>query len=251
MKRSLLLLLALAVTGCEARQVSPANLSTASSPSFDEWADTFTKEWTRTSPQLATRTQYFTGDERDALDRQLSMVGEYGESFGAATVEKRAAVAREGLALLATFALDRLTPTQQLSAAVIEWWLDMAVKSEEFAAHEYVFNQFNGLQLEYVNSITQTHPIRNRRDIENYLEKMAQVATRIDEGIAEARAADAAGIRPPKFIIARTMEQIDGLLKQTGKANVFVSALDQRIAALGGDVSQTNEGGSSAPPNGW
>jgi uncharacterized protein (DUF885 family) len=237
MKRSLLLLFALVVSACDARQVSPANLATASSQSFDEWTDTLTKEWARSSPQLATRTQYFTGDEQDALDRQLSMVGEYGESYGAGAVKKRAALAKKGLAQLAMFARDRLTPTQQLSAAVIEWWLDMAVKSEEFAAHEYVFDQFNGLQLEYVNSITQSHPIRNRRDIENYLVKLAQVSTRIDEGIAEARAADAAGIRPPKFIITRTMEQIDGLLKQTGKANVFVSTLDQHIASLGTAVS--------------
>src|SRR5690348_12321432 len=76
MTRSLLLLCALAVSGCDARQASPPHLATAASSSFDEWADTFTKEWTRTSPQLATRTQYFTGDEQDALDRQLSMVGE-------------------------------------------------------------------------------------------------------------------------------------------------------------------------------
>ena len=237
MRRSLLLLLALAVSGCDAGPESRANLATASSPSFDEWADTFTREWGRTSPQLATRTQYFTGDEQDALDRQLSMVGEYGESYGAATVRKRAALAREGLAQLAMFDRDRLTPTQQLSAAVIQWWLDLAVKSEEFAAHEYVFDQFNGLQLEYVNSVTQTHPIRNRRDIENYLVKLAQVATRIDEGIAEARAAEAAGIRPPGFIMTRTMAQIDGLLQQTGTANVFVSTLARRIATLGAAIS--------------
>ena len=45
--------------------------------------DTITNEWTRNSPQLATRTQYFSGDEQDALDRRLLMVGEYGDSFGA------------------------------------------------------------------------------------------------------------------------------------------------------------------------
>ena len=239
MRRSLFLLFAFAalISGCDAKPAPSANLAAAFSPSFDEWADTFTKEWTRNSPQLATRTQYFTGDEQDALDRQLSMVGEYGESYGASTVKQRAGLAKEGVARLATFTRDRLTPPQQLSAAVIQWWLDTAVKSEEFAAHEYVFDQFNGLQLEYVNSLTQTHPIRNRRDIENYLAKLAQVAPRIDEGIAEARAADVGGIRPPKFIITRTMEQIAGLLKETGRANVFVSTLDQRIAALGAAIS--------------
>jgi hypothetical protein len=96
MRRSLFLLFAFAalISGCDAKPAPSANLAAASSPSFDEWADTFTKEWTRNSPQLATRTQYFIGDEQDALDRQLSMVGEYGESYGAATVTKRAAIAK-------------------------------------------------------------------------------------------------------------------------------------------------------------
>jgi uncharacterized protein (DUF885 family) len=199
---------------------------------FDEWADTFAREWARHSPQLATRTQYFSGDEQGALDGQLTLIGEWGDTFGVAAARQRADLAARGLEQLRTFNRDGLTSQQKLSAALIQWSLEDAVKNAEFAPYKYVFEQFGGLQLEYVNSLTQTHPIRNRRDIENYLKKLAQVAPRIDEGIAEARAADAAGIRPPRFIIERTMQQIDGLLKQTGTANVFVSTLDERIGAL-------------------
>ena len=234
----------LLTAACRQSNQVPRPPATPVSPlSFDEWADAFTLEWTRNSPQLATRTQYFAGDEQDALDGQLSLVGEWGDPFGATAGRKRAALAARGLEQLRGFERDGLTPQQTLSAAVLEWSLDDAVKNAEFASYKYVFEQFGGLQLEDVNSITETHPIRNRRDIDNYLRKLAQVAPHIDEGIAEARAADAAGIRPPKFIIERTMQQIDGLLKQTGTANVFVSTLDVRIGALTSDITAAERKG--------
>ena len=171
----------------------------------------------RNSPQLATRTQYFSGDEQDALDRQLALVGEWGNTYGVGEAKKRADLATRSLTTLRSFDRNTLTPSQQLTASVVEWLLEAAVTAAQFAAHRYVFDQFNGLHLDLVNFLTQTHPIRNKRDVENYLGRLALVSTRLDEGIAAARVADDAGIRPPSFIVERTMQQIDGLLKQTGR----------------------------------
>jgi len=41
----------------------------AATPTFDTWADDFAGQWVRLSPQFATRAQYFSGAEQDALDR--------------------------------------------------------------------------------------------------------------------------------------------------------------------------------------
>jgi uncharacterized protein (DUF885 family) len=102
---------------------------------------------------------------------------------------------------------------------VLEWSLDDAVKNAEFASYKYVFEQFGGLQLEYVNSITETHPIRNRRDIDNYLRKLAQVAPRIDE---DRQTAPPTRPHPAAEVHHRAdVQQIDGLLETAGTANVF------------------------------
>ena len=55
---------------------------------FDAWAEGFAQEWVRTSPQMATRAQYFTGAEQDAIDRQLSMIGEWDWAFGSKAIER-------------------------------------------------------------------------------------------------------------------------------------------------------------------
>lgn len=209
----------------------------AAAPAFDPWADEFSAQWVRLNPQFATRTQYFSGPEQDKIDRQLTLGGAFGQTFGVKAAQKRAALAREGLAALAAFPAASLTPAQRTSAAVIKWTLQDAVAGAEFASHRFVFEQFGGLHLGLVNFLTTTHPIRNPHDVENYLARLALVAPRIDEGIAEAKAAASAGILPPRFVLQRVIEQLDGFTAVKPAANIFVSSLDQRIAALGTAVS--------------
>ncbi len=209
----------------------------AAAPSFDQWADDFAAQWVRMNPQFATRTQYFTGAEQDALDRQLNLGGAFGQTFGVKAAQDRAALARKGLAGLATFPDASLTPAQRTSAAVIKWTLEDAVAGAEFASHRFVFEQFGGLHLGLVNFLTTTHPIRNARDAENYLARLRLVAPRIDEGIAEAKAAAAAGIIPPRFVLQRVIEQLDGFLAVKPADNVLVTSFTKRVAALPPAVS--------------
>lgn len=204
----------------------------AAAPSFDQWANDFAAQWVRLNPQLATRTQYFRGGEQDAMDRQLSLGGAFGGSYGVKAAQHRAEIARQGLAALAAFPDASLTPAQRTSAAVIRWSLEDAIAGAEFAQEHFVFEQFGGLHLGLVNFLTTTHPIRNARDAENYLARLALVAPRIDEGIAEAKAAAAAGIIPPRFVLERVIQQLDGFLAVKPADNVLVTSLVTRVAAL-------------------
>jgi uncharacterized protein (DUF885 family) len=206
-------------------------------PTFDQWADGFAAQWVRLNPQFATRTQYFSGREQDAIDRQLTLGGAFGQTFGVKAAQQRAALAREGLAALAGFPDASLTPAQRTSAAVIKWTLADAVAGAEFAQQRFVFEQFGGLHLGLVNFLTTTHPIRNGRDVENYLARLRLVAPRIDEGIAEARAAADDGIIPPRFVLQRVIEQLDGFIAVKPADNVLVTSFAKRIAALDQSVS--------------
>ncbi|MBS0661892.1 MAG: DUF885 domain-containing protein [Verrucomicrobia bacterium] len=212
-------------------------LGRAAAPTFDQWADDFAARWVHLNPQFATRTQYFSGAEQDAIDRQLACAGAFGQLFGANLYARYGALARQGLADLQRFPAATLTPTQRTSAAIIRWTLENTVRNEPFARHHFVFEQFGGLHLGLVNFLTSTHPIRNARDVENYLVRLAQVAPRLDEGIAESKAAAAAGLLPPRFIVERVLEQLDGFLAHPATQNVFVTTLDQRIGALGAAVT--------------
>src|SRR5262245_7651142 len=137
-------------------------VASAASVPFDQWADDFSADWMRADPSGATTTQYFSGAEQDALDRQLTPITR-------AYRESRVARAREGLLALAAFDPQTLNASQRVSADMLRWQLEMIVQAEPFNDYRYVFQQFSGLQVGLVNFLSQTHPIRNRRDIENYL----------------------------------------------------------------------------------
>ena len=213
-----------------------ALLAHAADAGFDAWAEDFTARWVRLNPMLATRSQYFSGAEQDAMDRQLNLSGAFGGTVGVRAAEEAAQLARLGLEELDRIPAASLTPRQQTSAAIIRWTLNDTINDAEFAVNRFVFDQFNGLHLGLVQFLTTSHPIRNRRDVENYLARLARVGPCLDEGIAEAKSAAAAGVIPPKFILERTLGQLDGFLKDPAENNVFVKELGEQIDKLGAAI---------------
>ncbi len=199
----------------------------AANAAFDAWVDDFSAEWMRADPMGATEAQYFEGAEQDALDRLLT-------PNTAAARAASIARARDGLARLGQFERSSLSPTQRVSADMLAWQLDTIVRSEPFADHDFVFNQFWGQQVNLVNFLSRTHPIRNRRDIENYLARLDLAAAYIDEGVVQARERGERGFLPPRFILTATLGQFDRFLAEAPASNVLVASLDERIAQVEG-----------------
>ena len=196
-------------------------------PAFDAWADELTTEWVRLDPQVATRIQFFAGHAQDAVDRELTPVT-------VAHRDRRDALARRWLTELEHRRSEATTAEQKVSADMMQWLLEDHLANRAFERHRFVFNQFFGLHVSLVNFLTQTHPIRHPRDIENYLARLEQVAIRLDEGIHEARAAVAEDLRPPRFIVERAREQVDALLQPLPAESVLVATLAERAARLPG-----------------
>ncbi len=192
---------------------------------FDAWAERFAEDWVRLNPQLATATQYFSGAEQAALDRQLTPL----------TPAHRArvqALAKAGLAKLEAFRAGPLDETQRISADVMRWSLLNAIANERFEDHAFVFSQFSGVHVGLVNFMTQTHPMRSAADVDSYLARLDQVATRIDEALVRARRATDKSLIPPRFILERAQFQVDTFLKPPAAENVLVTSLEKRSGEL-------------------
>lgn len=200
---------------------------------FDDWSDRLANEKMRNNPQQATQKQYFSGSEQDQLDRKLT---DNSRAFRAREV----ASATKALADLARIDQRSLTPQQRASAATIAWSMNGTIDSDAYADYDFVFNQFNGLHVQLVNFLTQTHPIRNGRDAENYLVRLGAVAGKIDTGISLSREAAAKGILMPDFLTQAAIGQLDRFLAAKPEENVFVVTLAQRLDALK-DVPQADK----------
>ena len=197
----------------------------ATEPDFDQWADATAADEIRSSPTAATFTQFFSGAEQDAFDRQLTPnTREYRA--------QRIARAKQSLAELAKFDRTKLDAQHRISAAVVEWSLAGTVASEPFADYGFVFNQFGGLHVNLISFFSQGHPIRNKRDVENYLVRLDLVAAQMDNGIALAQDAAARGFLMPDFITKSVLGQFERFLGNEPAKNVFVASLDERAAKL-------------------
>lgn len=188
---------------------------------IDAFFDRFTKDWVRSDPQLASRTQMFTGEEQDKLDRELTPQTQ-------AYDQQRVQLARKGLAELKRFDRSKFSESQRISAAFLEWRLDSIIRSEPFQDHAYIFNQQWGI-LRFLPQFVTELPIRRSRDAQNYVARLGQVAARMDEALAEARRREKAGIIPPKRLITVTLEQMKRFIAPPPAGNLFVTTFAERL----------------------
>jgi uncharacterized protein (DUF885 family) len=203
-----------------------AQVLRAPESNITEFFERFTAEWVRADPYLATFSQYFSGAEQDQLDSQLLP---YTAEFRKQRVER----AKTGLDELRRFDRKQLSASQRVSLRMLEWQLDTIVQGDRYEDYGYVFNQgINGEPGGLIRFLTNAHPARMPRDVENYLKRLSQVSGVLDTMIAEARQRAARGIVPPRFILTATIEQIERLASPEADKNVLVETYGERIAKV-------------------
>jgi uncharacterized protein (DUF885 family) len=202
-----------------------ASTTQAGETAFDTWAENLAAQAMRADPEGATRTQYFSGDEQDALDRRLTPITkEYRR--------EQVAFARRALEALVSFDREKLDAQQRVSARLIEWHMQQVVQGEPFEDHRFIFEHFRGLHVRLVNFLSQLHPIRTSRDAENYLARLGEVAGQIDEGIAQAKDTADRGFLMPDFITQSSIGTLDRFLEGGPAHNVLVTSFEERVGKV-------------------
>ena len=212
---------AAAISVPHAQQRSGAS---SSSSSIDDFFRAFTDEWVRMNPDQAISSRYLTGKDQDALETQITpMTRQYRQ--------RRAALARRGLADLARFDAATLTDTQRVSADLMKWQLEVVVEGEKYDDFVFPLEQFAGANIQLVNSLTVVHPLNTEKDAENYVARLGQVAARMAEATAEAQERVAKEMVPPRFIVRTTIAQMQQFIGVPAAQNPFVTAFGDRISA--------------------
>ncbi len=192
---------------------------------IDEFFNTFTADWIRGNPNQATSTRYFSGEEQQRLERELTPASLDWQ-------RGRIALAKKGLADLRAFNKSTLTEAQRVSADVMEWLLEATIEGEKYLDYFFPFDQFNGLNVGLVSTLTVSHPIASEGDAINYLARLRQVDTRMDEGLVDARRLAGVRMAPPRFILRTTLAQMRQFVDTPPSRNPFVTTLAERLAGV-------------------
>jgi uncharacterized protein (DUF885 family) len=191
---------------------------------IDDFFRDFTAEWVRGNPNAATSERYFTGEEQDRLERQLT-------PLTPAYKRSRIQLARKGLAELRQFDRAKMTDAQRVSADLMQSRLDSVVGEEPFLDFTFPLEQMNGANVGLIETLTVRHPLANEKDAANYVAALGQVSTRMEEAIAESRRLAAKNVIPPKFILNATVKQMQGFADPAPAQNPFVTILAQKMEA--------------------
>ena len=219
------------LAGCATTGAPPAwqdPVATArSTQSVSEFFTSFTDEWMRRNPSAATGSRYFDGELQDAMDRQITPGT---DAFEAETV----ALARRGLAQLATFERSAMSDTERVSAELMRWQLQMLIDGERYSDTQFPLNQFSGANVGLPNLMTVIHPVGNGRDADNYLARLRLFESRMGDAVAEARDQAAKGIVPPRFILQATIAQMRQFIAPAPAANPLVTTLAEKLGTAQG-----------------
>jgi uncharacterized protein (DUF885 family) len=197
----------------------------AQQPSIDDFFRTISDGWVRLNPNLAVSTRYFSGEEQDRLEQQIS-------SYTDAAERERLAYIQRGLQDLGRFDRSRMTDAQRLSADVLRYHLQSYIDWARYDDYVFPLDQFNGANIWLPNTLTVQHPIRTAKDVSNFIARLGQVGTRMAEAVVESRQRAEKDLIPPRFIVNLTIDQMRRFVETPPAQNPFVTSLDERAAAI-------------------
>jgi uncharacterized protein (DUF885 family) len=216
--------LAIAGAGLASKSGFAQNVRSLKPRTIDDFFREFTDRWVRLNPNLATTLRYFSGEEQDRLERQLT-------SLNPAWAIARIQLARKGQAELHEFDPNRVTPAQRLAGQVMAWQLEIADSEQPYLDYTFPLEQMNGWNVAAVERFTVGRPLTKLRDAENYVAALGQVSTRMEEALAESRRLAGKNVIPPRFILEATIKQMQSFVDPSPGQNPFVTAFVDKMAA--------------------
>jgi len=138
------------------------------------------------------------------------------------------------LDLLRTYNRAELTPEQQVSYDVYEWYLDDLVRGHEFMYYDYPVHHFIGsYHDELVRLLTEIHPLTDKQDAEDYVSRLSQVDDQVEQLLEGLKLREEAGVIPPRFIVRLTREGMR-LLVREATSNPLYTSFEEKVNVLDG-----------------
>jgi uncharacterized protein (DUF885 family) len=179
---------------------------------FDGFVETIYVEMMRTVPELPLLMGILqVGAAACPLDR-FSTVSEE-------AIADRERVLKSVAHRLACYSRDSLNAGQQLTADVLQYFLESGLegpwigsRGANFARHSYLVNPGHGEPSRLLDSLTQQHPFRRLEDAEDYLirsESLGQAIAQIEDQVTRRKRR---GIMLPAPLLRQSIDELRGML---------------------------------------
>ncbi len=119
------------------------------------------------------------------------------------------------LEILRSYDRAALSPEQQVSYDVYEWYLDSRARGHDLVYCEYPIHFMVGsYDVELIRLFTEIHPLVTRQDVEDYISRLSQVDDQVAQVMEGLELREQAGTIPPNFIVEMALSQPAGHCRQ-------------------------------------
>lgn len=140
------------------------------------------------------------------------------------------------LQILRSYDFTSLTPEQQVSYQVYEWFLEDAVRMDAYAEYQYLasFMILNSVHNQTFQFFTATHPVTNLQQVENYIARLNSLDDKYGQLVERLQTQAELGIIPPQFSIDWALSGLRGQTSSTAVTHPFYRAFQEHLRTLEG-----------------
>ena len=138
---------------------------------------------------------------------------------------------------LKSYKVNKLSSNQKIThkIAVFDTELDIE-RFERFRYHSYPFNQISGNHLNLVEFMTDTHPIRNEREAEDYIARVKMFDDALKANLIWLEEQKKLGIFAPRFVFDHVIGQLRELIGYEDSENPLMQIFIKKISEI--DISE-------------
>ncbi len=130
--------------------------------------------------------------------------------------------------LLNTYDHTSLTQEQQLSYDIYAWYLDDRIRGQEFMYNDYPVNPLTiwGIQNWLIDFMVNYLPLETEQDAQNYISRLSQLDTWVDQILEGLKLREQAGVVPPRSIIQDAITQLEAHIQMEPQGSFNVDGIE-------------------------
>ncbi|MBN1135439.1 MAG: DUF885 domain-containing protein [Anaerolineae bacterium] len=147
------------------------------------------------------------------------------------------------LDLLRTYDRATLTPAQQVTCDVYEWYLDDRAQGYPFMYDDYPasFLITTGINEQLVQFFTDIHPVTNKQDAQDYVTRLSRVDTKLDQLVDGLQRREKAGVVMPRFLVPWVLDGVSKIAESDARSTPFYTAFKAKVDAAPGLSAEEKE----------
>lgn len=147
---------------------------------------------------------------------------------------------KESYETLMSYDFDSQSEANQLNTKILAYYLEQQIAGEPFFYYGYPVNQLFGIQSSLPSLLENAHKLRDESDAEAYITRLSKFEHKFDQLIDNLKIQEEKGIIPPKFVIERVLDEMNGFIGMKKSESDTTDTLQQTASPVVSNILYSN-----------